>query len=173
MKDPLFENPKRFWSFIKSTTGINQQPNFLRDGQKFVTDGVCKANLLNRFFISVFSPSFIEPPDTLTSPPIDNQFTEIQLTVAEVAGVLRSLDVNKSSGPDGIPNRLLVNVADEIAPSLCRLFNLSLSLGVIPANWKFANITACLRRMIQHYRQTIDLSPYLAHYPRCYRTMRI
>ena len=40
----------------------------------------------------------------------------------------------------GIPNRLLKNVADEIAPSLCYVFNLSLSLGVFPTNWKFANI---------------------------------
>ena len=59
--------------------------------------------------------------------------------------MLRSLDPNKECDPDGIPNRLLLNVADEIAPSLCRLFNFYLFLGVMLAYWKLANITAVFK----------------------------
>jgi hypothetical protein len=33
-----------------------------------------------------------------------------------------------------------------IAPSLTRLFNMSLSLGVVPINWKRANITAVFKK---------------------------
>jgi len=76
--------------------------------------------------------------------------------VAEVAEVLRNVDPNKACGPDGISNRLLRNVADEIAPSLRRLFNLSLSLGIMPANWKIANITATT--ISSNYRPTSLLS---------------
>ena len=36
-------------------------------------------------------------------------------TVEEVCSMLKSLDVNKSSGPDGIPAKMLKAVTDEIA----------------------------------------------------------
>ena len=60
--------------------------------------------------------------------------------------VLLNLDPNKAFGIDCKPSRLLLNVADEVAPSLCRLFKLSLSLEVMPANWKIANITAFFKK---------------------------
>ena len=46
----------------------------------------------------------------------------------------------KSSGPDNIPARLLKEGAAEIAPSLTRLFNLSLLQASILAAWKEAHI---------------------------------
>ena len=108
-----------------------------------MTDSISKANLLNRFFHSTFSPYLAEPPVIRTTPLFDNHITEVQLTVSEVVEVLRSLDVNKASSPDAIPNKILVN---NIAPSFCRLFNLSLSLGEVPANWKLANIAAVFKK---------------------------
>ena len=59
--------------------------------------------------------------------------SEIELLEEEVAAVLRNL----AGGPDGIPGRLLKELANVIAPSLCKLFNQSFSLGVMPAEWKF------------------------------------
>lgn len=41
---------------------------------------------------------------------------------------------------------LLIKVADKIASSLCKLFNLSLSLGMVPSDWKTANVTAVLKK---------------------------
>ena len=55
-------------------------------------------------------------------------------------------DANKASSLDNLPNRILVGVADEIAPSICHLFNLSLSEGIMPKRWKLANITAIFKR---------------------------
>ena len=37
-------------------------------------------------------------------------------------------------------------MAAAIAPSLCDLFNMSLSIGVVPGNWKKANITSVHKR---------------------------
>ncbi|CAB4017279.1 Hypothetical predicted protein, partial [Paramuricea clavata] len=65
-----------------------------------------------------------------------------ELTESEVANVLKSLDPNKAGG---IPNRLLQNVSTEIAPSLCKLFNLSLPQGVVPSEWKLANLSPILK----------------------------
>ena len=140
MKNSVFENPTRFWSYVKSSTRSSQSPNFRRNGQSYTTDSREKANLLNTFFHSVFNPSDIEPPASFPTPSktLDNQLSEIELIEEEVAAVLRNLDPNKASGPDGIPCRLLKEVAQEIAPSL--------SLGVVPSEWKFANISPVFKK---------------------------
>ena len=99
-----------------------------------------------------FSPSF-ESLD-----PADNLLTTINLTVAEVAGALQALDPNKACGPDDIPGTLLKNTANEIAPSLCKIFNMSLSLstGSFPVLWKRANISPVLKKddstLVENYR---------------------
>ena len=119
----------------------------MRDGQSFVTNSKIKANLLNRFFHTAF-----ETNNDINSPQVSgpstppSYFTNIQLAKCEVASVLKRLAPNKACGTHGIPNRLLKNVADELAQSLCAVFNLSLSLGVFPTKWKYANIDQSLRR---------------------------
>ena len=67
LKESMFENPKRFWSLLKSSTKTNQSPNFIRNGQSFTTDSRIKANLFNKFFHSVFRPSNVDPPSTLST----------------------------------------------------------------------------------------------------------
>ena len=148
LKESMFENPKRFWSLLKSSTKTNQSPNFIRNGQSFTTNSRIKANLFNKFFHSVFSPGNVDPPSTFSTSMESscNKLSDIDLTISEVAAVLRNLDPNKACGPDGIPSRILSKVADEIAPSLCILFNMSLSIGVVPAKWKFANITPVFKK---------------------------
>ena len=53
---------------------------------------------------------------------------------------LLSLDVNKATGPDKFPSRLLKNCAPRICGSQCALFNKSLSLGTLPSAWKLSNV---------------------------------
>ena len=45
--------PKRFWSYY--TTNQKSVIIFLRNGQSFITNSYTKANLLNKFFHSVFA----------------------------------------------------------------------------------------------------------------------
>ncbi|CAB4022590.1 Hypothetical predicted protein, partial [Paramuricea clavata] len=74
------------------------------------------------------------------------ELSSIELSEIEVVGVLRKLNSRKACGPDNIPNRLLIELADVIAPSLCEIFNMSLNLGVVPLKWKMANITPVFKR---------------------------
>ena len=62
LRDSVTENPKRFWSFVKSSRSVKITANFLRDNQSFITDSRDKANLLNSFlvtseFVVVYTPS--------------------------------------------------------------------------------------------------------------------
>ena len=146
LKNSITDNPKRFWSYVKSSMSVKATTNLLRDDPSFITDSHEKANLLNSFFHSTFSPAQSTPPTTGLPPSIDGTLSSIQLTESEVIKALEDLDPKKACGPDGIPGQLLKTTAKEIAPSLCRLFNLSLSLGSVPASWKLANVTPVFKK---------------------------
>ena len=45
-------------------------------------------------------------------------------------------------GPDGISPRMLKETSHEVAPILTFIFNQSLSSGVVPQDWRLANIFA-------------------------------
>ena len=140
ISESLSHNPKRFWSFVKTSTLLRYTPNILRNDRKVVTNVYERANLLNTWFSSVFIPPLNN------SRPNAQSLANILLTDCEVAQALENLDPNKACGPDNIPGRILKETAREIAPSLCRLFNLSLTLGVFTAAWKRANIAPIFKQ---------------------------
>jgi len=51
------------------------------------------------------------------------------------------LKQDKAPGDDGITSKFLKEVVDEIAEPLTDIFNKSTSEGVVPQDWKIANIT--------------------------------
>jgi hypothetical protein len=119
------------------------------------------ADLLNRYFYSVF-----QTPDLthnqLSSVDFEDEMTDLTiisdltLTEGEVRYVLRNLDEEKATGPDKIPAVLLKNCAASIDPSLCELFNNSLSSGQLPSQWKLSNVCPIPKksplREISNYR---------------------
>jgi hypothetical protein len=57
-----------------------------------------------------------------------------------VTTVLKSYKANTAAGPDGIPPRILQTCAVSLSCSLSTFFNLSLATGVVPSEWKNANV---------------------------------
>ena len=53
---------------------------------------------------------------------------------------------NKSPGVDGIPPTLLMETVEQISIPLARVFNLSLKEGVVPFEWKEANIIPLFKK---------------------------
>ena len=51
-----------------------------------------------------------------------------------------ALDPTKATGRDGISAKMLKNTAYSIAPSLTKLFNLSLTTGILPLAWKKSSV---------------------------------
>ena len=56
----------------------------------------------------------------------------------EVASLLSNINVTKFSGPDGIMLKLTTHCS---TPAITRLFNLSLTSGSVPHEWKCASVT--------------------------------
>ena len=50
------------------------------------------------------------------------------------------IDVSKANSIDGVSARMFKATASSIAPSLTKLFNLSISAGQFPASWKSARV---------------------------------
>jgi len=102
----------------------------------------CPADIVNSFndrFLQLFRsfpPAQICIPDFTCS--CSFHFTSV--TVEAVLDVLNSLIVTKATGPDGLPARILKLAAPMIAGSLATLFNVCLTEGVFPTNWKLANV---------------------------------
>lgn len=109
------------------------------------------------FFHSVFAP-----PDSSSAViylprlnySVTRELSEVRVTPSNILKQLQSLDVNKASL--GLPSKLLRACANEISPSLCRLFNLSLELGTFPEKWKDANLVPIhkceSKSMVSKYR---------------------
>ncbi len=54
--------------------------------------------------------------------------------------LLRNINENKATGPDGIPGKLLKEIAPEISEVLTIFFQKSLDLGTVPDDWRHAII---------------------------------
>ena len=57
-----------------------------------------------------------------------------------VAKKIKAMKDNKFPGVDGIPPKLLMETVEQVSIPLARLFNLFLKEGVVPFEWKVANI---------------------------------
>ena len=104
-----------------------------------------KATMLNNYFSTCFNTSV--PPllqlDGESQAYIEFGSTcpeDLLCTTEEVLSYIQALDANKTSGPDGISTRMLKNAALSIAPSLAKLFNISIQLGCFPTCWKTSSV---------------------------------
>ena len=136
---------KRFFSFIKSLKKDSSGVAPLRDQGKLHSDPVDKANILNRQYQSQFTDedkSEIPQPEGDPSPTMP----DIHVTTEGVLKLLQKLNVNKASGPDMIPARLLKELSKEIAPFLCIIYQKCLETGTIPDVWRTANVSAIYKK---------------------------
>ena len=80
-----------------------------------------------------------------------------------VAKQLSNLNSSKACGPDELPPKLLMLVADEIAPALAFLFQQSYNSGTVPTEWKYAFVfTSPVISVIRATIQTDFLDLYNA-----------
>ena len=75
---------------------------------------------------------------------------KIMLTMVDTEhGVYKLIDginTSKSSGPDGIPGKLLQSLANELAPVLRFIFEQSLLTGDLPVDWTRANVAPIFKK---------------------------
>ena len=143
-------NPKRFWSIFKLTNKESIIPESMSMGNADVSASsqfrtastpITIAEIFNNYFSSVFKNSDSDvslPPSQPAA--TDSLLSYVQFTTEEVQETLLALDTSKATGPNNISPKLLKETAHQIAPSLTKLFNISVICRVVPDDWKLANI---------------------------------
>ena len=145
LTDEFKSDPKRFWSFLKSTKcGNRGLPVLVVDGVE-ISDDREKANALNKAFAAKFTDGdvtvFPDCPCYDLSP-----LTHIECDADLVKTVLQSILVNKACGPDGISARIVRECSSELSVPLAKICGLSLSQGIFPALWKKANVVPLFKK---------------------------
>ena len=138
------KNPKEFWKAIKYLSKKQSSiPTLVDEDGKEAANGLQKANMLNSFFSKCFNRSSAPLKDwseTDIRPNHDELPDELICDEDSVYDLLATLDVSKSSGPDGISGKMLKHTAVSIASSVTQLFNQSIQSGRVPRGWKLSSV---------------------------------
>ncbi|KAL8594440.1 hypothetical protein ACOMHN_018148 [Nucella lapillus] len=140
-------NPKVFWSYVKSKTTTRSGIGDLKkeNGSKTTSDQE-KAELLNNFFHSVFTH---EDDGPLPDPPTAEYSTtleDFEISEEKVLKLLQTLKIHKATGPDGINPLVLSKAADILAHPVTILFRKSLEDGQVPQDWRTATVSPIFKK---------------------------
>ena len=143
------KNPKAFWAHVrqklKTKSGVAPLLENVNDKESTKFDDKEKADILQRQFAGVFTR---EPDGDLPELKRRTKITlkDLVLTKEMVRNVTIILNVNKSCGPDEINPKMLLELADQICAPLALIMNKTLQEGLIPKDWKEANISPIFKK---------------------------
>ncbi len=160
---------KKTWSLINSLTGKNNKSTSITEilvNNNSVSDSKLIAESFNEYFVNISPSLATEASEEVlaqhtssyenSNPSLDTTFRFHSIEVNNIVLALTNLKVNKSTGLDKIPAKVLRLSADIIAPSLTYIFNLSLYTGIYIVEWKRARVIPIYksedRRKCENYR---------------------
>ena len=141
---------KSLYAYVRSKQNVQDKVGPLEDSAgNIISQGFLMAEDLNGYFSSVFTKE-----DISSLPVADAKFQgaksdylgPLVVTPELVAKKIKAMKDNKSPGVDGIPPKLLMETVEQISIPLARVFNLSLKEGVVPFEWKEANIIPLFKK---------------------------
>ncbi|XP_071948767.1 uncharacterized protein [Antedon mediterranea] len=142
------------WQGIKHMASINTADKTQRN--KINVEGIDDQALpdrLNDFFARFEKHNLKDDTVGNNDPHVD----EIIISEDHVRTLLRNINVNKSSGPDGIEGRTLKSCADQLSGVLRYLFQTSINQCVVPNLWKESIIKPIPKQTV--IKQLNDLRP--------------
>ncbi|XP_033756287.1 uncharacterized protein LOC117339033 [Pecten maximus] len=156
-------DPKAVWNYIKSksTTKSEIGDLYTKTNDKTstkVSSDIGKANILCKFFSSVFVKEEDEVTPQLNQREVIEEMTTLNITREKVFKLLINLKPEKSAGLDELHQMLLKNTASSLSGPLTTIFNQSLSTGTLPVDWKKARVSATIRKAIEVKQATTDQS---------------
>lgn len=134
------KNPKMFYSYLRSKTTNRSSVGPLKEGDDIVPGNAEIADILNKFFASVFT---IESPDLPVLDPCDlpEKLTDISFPEDAVLEKIKKLKPDSACGSDRVGARILQANAEVLCIPLSIVFRKSLEEGVVPEDWRRGNIT--------------------------------
>ncbi len=118
------------WQGINNITGFK--------GNKPATVNASLPDELNTFYARFEADNTAHTESAHTA--AAEEVSPLTLSVADVTRSFKWVNIRKAVGPDGIPGRVLKACAFQLARVFTDIFNLSLSLSVVPACFKKSTI---------------------------------
>ena len=103
-----------------------------------------KAKILSEQYSSVFKRDTKKRMPPISGPRY-RSMPRIKISVNGVETLLKKLNPKKAVGPDRVPTNLLKDHADIMSPVLQVIFQQSLDTGIVPSDWKQANVVAVFK----------------------------
>ena len=75
--------------------------------------------------------------------------SDINISSEKVKKKIDELKPNSAPGPDGITPRFLKLTANAMSKALATIFNRSLQSGIVPEDWKSANVTPIFKKGVK------------------------
>ncbi|KAI4894726.1 hypothetical protein NFI96_008425 [Prochilodus magdalenae] len=123
-------NPRSLWQGLNTITDFRREPRSVDHISAVLPDE------LNTFYARFEVIHTVLPERALaTADSASHSFS-----VAHVCKAFKRVNIRKAPGPDGIPGRILKLLAHQLAGVFTDIFNLSLSLSVVPACFELATI---------------------------------
>ena len=147
-KSNIKNDNKSFYAYARSKQKVRDKVGPLENNRgNIISDGFQMAGVLNEYFSSVFTTEDIS---SLFFTKFEGNKSEhlgqLFVTPEMIANKIKKMKDNKSPGVDGIPPKLLKEIVEQISTPLGKVFNLSLEEGIIPSEWKEANITPLFKK---------------------------
>ena len=141
---------KSFYAYVRSKQKVRDKVGPLENNMgNIISDGFQMAEVLNEYFSSLFTTediSSLPVPFTKFEGNQSEHLGQLFVTPEMIAQKIKKMKDNKSPGVDGIPPKLLKEIVEQISTPLAKLFNLSLEEGIVPSEWKEANITPLFKK---------------------------
>ena len=104
---------------------------------------------LSVHFSSVFTredTSSLPVPETKFNGSEEEKLGQLVVTPEVVASKINNMKENKSPGVDGLSPKILKEIVEQISKPLAHVFNMSLQEGIVPVEWKEANIIPLFKK---------------------------
>ena len=142
-------NPKSFYSYINRGRNMRSKVGPLKeeiDGKTIqVVEPKRQAEMLNNFFASVFTKSEGDVPVKDRHPGVKT-VEDVFIDEERIKEIIERLKEKSAPGPDGVPNKLIIELANPISRAYSILFNKSLNTGTIPDEWRYIKVTPIYKK---------------------------
>ena len=137
------QDSKSFFAYIISKQRVKDSIGPLKGNNgAVISNNKEMSESLNEYFSTVFT---LEETEQLLEEG-KTCLEQLVVTPGMIEAKIKGLKDNKSPGADGISPRLLKEIVDDISVPLAIAFNLSIQDGIVPREWKNANIIPIFKK---------------------------
>ena len=145
-----FDRIPASYAYVRSKQNVRDKVGPLEDNAgNIITEGCLMAEELNVHFSSVFTredTSSLPVPETKFNGSEEEKLGQLVVTPEVVASKINNMKENKSPGVDGLSPKILKETVEQISKPLVHVFNMSLQEGIVPVEWKVANIIPLFKK---------------------------